>query len=187
MATLFKYFKKQSLPTSSETGLPEAVTRGANDAVRSVLEEERSGTSSMGRKRKYTQYTPESRAKIAKYATQCGNTAAVKHFTKEFPTLGESTVRLFKKQYQADLKKVGPGEEITQLAKKKRGRPLTLRDLDDKVQQYIKALRKAGTPVNSRVILAAAEGIVKATDRTLLLENGGHIKLTLDWTGPTHS
>ena len=44
MATLFEYFKKQSLPTSSETGLPEAVTRGANDAVRSVLEEERSGT-----------------------------------------------------------------------------------------------------------------------------------------------
>ena len=113
---------------------------------------------------------------------QCGNTAAVKHFTKEFSTLGESTVRLFKKQYQADLKKFGPGEEITQLAKKKRGRPLTLGDLDDKVQQYIKVLKKAGTPVNSRVILAAAEGIVKALDRTLLLENGGHIKLTLDWT-----
>ena len=91
-------------------------------------------------------------------------------------------MRLFKKQYQADLKKVGPGEEKTQLAKKKRWRPLTLGDLDDKVQQYIKALRKAGTPVNSRVISAAAEGIVKATDRTLLLENGGLIKLTLDWT-----
>ena len=59
---------------------------------------------------------------MAKYATQCGNTAAVKDFTKQFPALGESTVRLFKEQYQADLKKVGPEEEITQ---KKRGRPLT--------------------------------------------------------------
>ena len=45
----------------------------------------------------------------------------------------------------------------------------------------ITALRKAGTPVNARVILAATEGIVKATDRTWLFENGGHIKLSLNW------
>ena len=90
-------------------------------------------------------------------------------------------MRLFKKQYQAELKKVQSEEENTQLAKKKRGRPLTLGYLDEKVQKYIRALRKAGTPVNARVVLAAAEGIVTATDRTLLFENGGHIKLTLDW------
>ena len=35
--------------------------------------------------------------------------------------------------------------------------------------------------MNARVVLAAAEGIVKAIDRTLLFENGGHIKLSLDW------
>ena len=105
----------------------------------------------------------------------------MKHFAKEFPTLGESTVRLFlKKQYQADLKKVGPEEKMTQLAKKKRGRPFTLGNLDEKVQQYIRALRKTGTPVNARVVLAAAEGM-KATDRTLLFESGGHTKLSLDW------
>ena len=111
-----------------------------------------------------------------KYAAQCENAATVKHFAKEFPTLGESTVRLFKKQYQADPKKV-ESEEITQLAKKWRG-PLTQGNLDEKVQQYITALRKAGTPVNARVVLAATEGIVKATDRTLLFENGG-LKLSL--------
>ena len=55
---------------------------------------------------------------------------------------------------------------------------LTLVKLDDNVQQYIKALRKAGTPVNNRIVMAAAEGIVRATDR---IEHGGHIKLTLDW------
>ena len=99
-----------------------------------------------------------------KYAAQCGNAATVKHFAKELPTLGESTVRLFKKHYQVDLKKVESEEEITQLTKKRRGRPLTLGNLDKKVQQYIKAFRKAGTPVNARVILAATEGIVKATD-----------------------
>ncbi len=93
-------------------------------------------------------------------------------------------MRLFKKQYQADLKKAGSEEEITQLAKKKRGRPLALGNLDEKVQQSTRALRKAGTPVNARVVIAAAEGIVTATDGTLLFENSGHIKLSL--TGPTH-
>lgn len=53
------------------------------------------------------------------------------------------------------------------------------------MQQYIRALRKASTPVNARVVLAAAEAIVTATDRTLLFEKGGHIKLSLDWV--THS
>ena len=73
----------------------------------------------------------------------------MKHFAKDFPSLGESTVRLFKKQYQADLKKVGSEEEITQLAKKRRGRHLALGNQDEKVLQYIGALRKAGTPVNA--------------------------------------
>ena len=58
----------------------------------------------------------------------------MKHFAEEFPTLGESTVCLFINQYQADLKKVASEEEITQLTKKKRGRPLTLGNLDEKVQ-----------------------------------------------------
>ena len=108
--------------------------------------------------------TAEDRAKIAKYAAQCGNIVAVKHFAKEFPSLGESTVHLFKKQYQADLNKVGSEEEFTQLTKKRRGSPLTLGNLDEKVQQYTRALRKAGSPVNTRVVISAAEGIVTATD-----------------------
>ena len=40
--------------------------------------------------------------------------------------------------------------------------------MDTKVQAYIKALRKAGTPVNVDIVLAAAEGVVTAVDRTLL-------------------
>ena len=35
--------------------------------------------------------------------------------------------------------------------------------------------------MNARVVIAASEGIVTETDRTLLFENGGHIKLSLDW------
>ena len=85
-------------------------------------------------------------------------------------------MNLFKKLYQAHLKKVRSEEEITQLAKKRRGRPLALGNLDEKIQQYIRALRKVGTPMNARVVIAAAEGIVTATDHTLLFKNGGHIK-----------
>ena len=54
MATLLKYFKKQSLPTSNETELPDAVTREANKAVENVIEERSSGAS--GTKRKYTHF-----------------------------------------------------------------------------------------------------------------------------------
>ena len=90
MTTLLKYFKKQSLPTSNEAGLPDTVTREVNNAVEKILEEERNEAS--GRKRKYTHFTPESRVRIVKYAAQCGNAGAAKHFSKQFPTLGESTV-----------------------------------------------------------------------------------------------
>ena len=61
----------------------------ANAAVESVLSEEQSGGNSQ---KKYTHFTPQQRAKIAKYASECGNTAAVRHFSKDFPFLGESTI-----------------------------------------------------------------------------------------------
>ena len=60
-------------------------------------------------------------------------------------------------------------------------RPLTLQNLDEKVQLYIKALRKAGTPINATIVMAAAEGIVKTVDCTLLFDHGAYTKLTLDW------
>ena len=52
------------------------------------------------------------------------------------------------------------------MPKKKRGRPLSLGELDGKVQQYVRSLRRAGTPVNARIVIGAVEGIIKATDRT---------------------
>ena len=41
---------------------------------------------------------------------------------------------------------------------------------DGKVQSYVKALRTAGTPNSASVVMAAAEGIVKAYDRTIVVE-----------------
>ena len=50
MAMLFKFFKKQSFPTSNKAELPDAVTREANNAVKDISKEERNGAS--GRKQK---------------------------------------------------------------------------------------------------------------------------------------
>jgi len=40
--------------------------------------------------------------------------------------------------------------------------------LDRQVQDYIKYLREQGTAINTRVVMASAEGIVKSKDATLL-------------------
>ena len=58
---------------------------------------------------------------------------------------------LFMKRYCEELKNaIHSGATVPQvksIASKKRGRPLTLGDVDIKVQAYIKALRIVGTPV----------------------------------------
>ena len=46
--------------------------------------------------------------------------------------------------------------EVKNIALRKRGRPVTIGDVDTKVQAYIKALRKVATHVNVNIVLAAA-------------------------------
>ena len=46
-----------------------------------------------------------------------------------------------------------------------RGRPLLLgNELDKQVQEYVKYMRDRGTAVNTTIVMAAAEGIVKSKD-----------------------
>lgn len=77
-------------------------------------------------------------------------------------------MRLFKKRYLEELKKtkksvpVGEVPLVKEIAVKTRGRPLLVGEFDNDVQMYIKALRKAGTPVSVPVVLAAAEGVITA-------------------------
>lgn len=62
----------------------------------------------------------------------------------------------------------------------KRGRPLLLgEELDTAAKNYIKAVRDAGGVINTPITIATA--IVRKTDRSLLLENGGPITLTTNW------
>ena len=50
------------------------------------------------------------------------------------------------------------------------------------MQKYVKAMREAGAPpVTTYTVITAARGIVSARDRSLLVENGGHIALSETW------
>ena len=130
----------------------------------------------------HTDFSDEDRAVIGKHAAENGNLSAQKKFKSKFPDLGESTVRLFKKKYLHAVKQrvaQGDSSPVCSIPSKRRGRPLG--NLDPQVQQYVRALCEAGAPVGTSVIIAAAKGIVMSVDRTMLVENGGHIPLTKTW------
>ena len=183
--SILNYFRKEpSIPTSVSTGLSERVVEQANKSVSKALERKGEGA---GRKRKARQHSDETRTKLGKYASANGVAAAQRHFKKEFGDLPESTIRKYKGLYTKELAtraKRNDTNEITgtALVQRKRGRPLCLGvNLDSEVQRYVVALRQAGTPVTGHIVLAAAEGIITAKDRSLLAENGGHITLTRGW------
>ena len=76
-------------------------------------------------------------------------------------------------------------KELKELPRKKeQGRPLLLgNELDMQVREYIKYLRERGTAVNTAVVMASAEGIVKSKDANLLKGSGrfGGIEITKGW------
>ena len=176
--SLLKFFKPiNQLPTTKNTGLSEHVVNEANKAVEKVLNDTEAPPAK--KRRKYTTFNPEDRADIGRYAAENGNAATVRKYG-----VGESMVRLFKKKYLDELRarvKKQDSEPVTAIAMGRRGRPLLLGELDQKVQVYIKALRGAGGSVGTSIVIAAAEGIITAHDRNLLVQNGGYINLTRDW------
>ena len=176
-----QYFKPVSgLPTPSDTGIGERATTLANEAVQQVLDDRQAASVGSRKRKAYPTFASKQRAQIGKYASEHGNKASVKRFEKEVSGLGESTVRNFKQKYLEALK-ASPNTEVKIIPSQKCGRPLSLGELDTEVQQFIRAMRKTGTPVNSTTIIAAAKGIVAAKDRTMLVENRGYIKLSKPW------
>ena len=63
------------------------------------------------------------------------------------------------------------------------GRPLLIEEGPDKqVHEYVKYQRKCGSPINTAIVIATAEGIITSVvDANLLACNGGGISLTKDW------
>ena len=96
-------------------------------------------------------------------------------------------MRLFKKKYLEELEKAkgsvsaGEAPQVKEIAAKTCGRSLLVGEIDNDVQMYIKAFRKAGTPVSFPVVLAAAEGAVTVRNRSALVKYGCHIELGQSW------
>ena len=97
---------------------------------------------------------------------------------QNYPRLTKQYITEFKKAYNEGKQKgADPSEGIVM---KSRSRPTLLSEtLMKKTIDSISALRLRGAPVTSSVINAVAKGIVQANDRTLLVENGGHLFLML--------
>ena len=67
---------------------------------------------------------------------------------------------------------------IRELIDCKQGCPLLLgEEMDVQVQAYISELRANGYLVNTAIVIATGQGIVKDYDSNLLSENGSHLKI----------
>ena len=131
---LLHYFKPVNghLPDCNgplSANIPPPAMRQANLDVLSV--EKRGDSAKTWARGSYGQLTNEQRAQIGKYASENGNAATARKFSKELGRpLNKSTVRSIKKNYYQELgKKWSSGDSldeaaVTSLPPKKRGRPL---------------------------------------------------------------
>ena len=133
-----------------------------------------------GKRGNYNNYDDETRCKIAKYALLHGNTAAVRHFSKELDIkIYEASVRNMRKQLTASLKSK-QNQSVTKLSTNKSGRPLILGDdLDHRVQTALQRIRQDGGTINRHIVIATGTAIVRHHQPSLLKEHGRSVLLTL--------
>lgn len=188
--SLLRYFKPvvENAEDHHMPGLPDPQVckttrdkRSFTSANQSVIA---ASTAVDSRKRKrgpYSAYNDELRCKIGKYAAENGTIAAVRKFSDgREKLLNESTVRGMKTSYIQAYKSCH-SKELATLPGKLRGVKPVLGNLDDDVRAYIVELREGGGVINSRICIAAALGIVRATKPTLLPEFGGTLVLDRPW------
>ena len=72
--------------------------------------------------------------------------------------------------------------DVRLLPMKKCGRPVLLGEvLDTKVQQYPQRVREGGRVVSTRIVMAAARGILLSCNRSRLVDFGGDVDLNRQW------
>ena len=128
-----------------------------------LIEEFTASEKSSGRSSQYHKWTDQQRYTIGKYAAESGNAATVRKFKTEFPNLKESTVRTFKKRYYEEVRKckerIDESKKIEKYTRKT-GRPYLLGELDELVQQRIRALSKKGHVINTSIANATAKALI---------------------------
>ena len=111
---------------------------------------------------RYLKFSDEDRFEIGKYAALHGPKSTIIKFKKEHPHLKESTVRAFREKYYSSLKAKKVGTAITKkLPSLKRGRPLLPGTIDEKVKNFLFALRQKGGVVNTVVAIATAKALIE--------------------------
>ena len=146
-----------------------------------VAEELRKTEDSNRRRQKYYKWANVQRAEIGKRAAWHENAPTVRLFGGKYPGLKGQTVSDFKLAYLELKKKKGNADDdLKKIVKKKTGRPTLLpAELMQKVVDLVSALRLKQAPVSSSVICSIARGVNLANDTSLLLENGGHVNLSI--------
>ena len=120
----------------------------------------------------YKSYSTKDRFLIGKHASIHGTISAVRKWKKDYPQVNESTIREFKKRYEAEINKERQKKKSSKkvIVNKLRGRPCLLEDkIDPLVQRYVKARRYKGGVFNTTVATATAKAL---TERYPLLEKG---------------
>ena len=131
-------------------------------------------------------YSPRERAQIGKYVMEHGVSVTARTFSRKLKVqLSETTVRSIRDGYLKELKQQRQTDDLEQLQRfpeRPHGRPLLLgRNLDQKLQLYIRRVREGGGVISSKIVLAAARGIILSYDRSKLAENGRNIHLNRHW------
>ena len=118
----------------------------------------------MMKKREHVKLTNKERYDIGKYCSIHGATAATRKLKKSHPhiKLLESTARSLQKKYEELLK---PKSGKTELTKLKRGQPMMLGSVDEKVKNFLIILRWKGGVVNSVVAIAAAQALIQKSPK----------------------
>ena len=104
---------------------------------------------------------------IGKYASKNGTASTQRKVQSSHGAIGESTVRLFQKKYEAmnkDVarKNVSPKKAI---AAWKRGRTVFLGEIDEMVQRFLQAVRKKSGVVNAVVARSVTKALVKRSGK----------------------
>ena len=122
----------------------------------------------------YNNFKDGDRYTIGKYAAIQGTAAALRKFKKLLShyRLHESSVRAKRENYYRSVKSASLSSSSSSPIKKltllKRGRPLLLGSLEEKVQKLLVALRSKGGVVNTIVVVTLAKALMeKSSDASL--------------------
>ena len=170
--------------------IPASTIASANVEVRKAIDEGTDGRDGKHSHGSYIKLSAKAKVDLGKYAVVNGVAATLRKYSKRYPSLKESSVRTWRDKYTQELKRGKQGVAkseygkivIPELPDKKTGRPYLLgEELDERVQRYLIALRERGAVINTSIVLACAEGLLKNQDSNLLASNGGPIVLTKSW------